>query len=401
MPIRVRKKRWKHDAVFFPIQKFENQTNSFLVIKMNSSWDVENLETLNSPAILVWPDRITANLRRMIDAVGDVNLLRPHVKTHKMAEVIAIKRGLGIERFKASTIAEAEMTAMAGGKDILLAYPIVGPNIDRFLKLKHRYRETKFTAIVDDRKIARQISSQASAASSTVALMADINIGMGRTGVLPNESAVELYRDLCSLPGIFPAGLHAYDGHLHELSGDPLDDAVEKTFLPLWQLRDRLESRSLPVPNIVAGGTPTSIVLARRYGIQVGAGTIALWDSGQDGLSPDMPFEPAAVIMTRIISRPASNRLCLDLGHKAIASEMTPPRIQFLTLPDATQVMHSEEHMVIETSHASSFDIGDVLLGIPTHICPTIALHQQVGVVRNGQVNEYWNVLARNRTITI
>jgi D-threonine aldolase len=114
-----------------------------------------------------------------------------------------------------------------------------------------------------------------------------------------------------------------------------------------------------------------------------------------------MPFEPAAVIMTRIISRPASNRLCLDLGHKAIASEMTPPRIQFLTLPDATQVMHSEEHMVIETSHASSFDIGDVLLGIPTHICPTIALHQQVGVVRNGQVNEYWNVLARNRTITI
>jgi D-threonine aldolase len=368
---------------------------------MSTSWAVENLDSVNSPGILVWPDRITANLQRMIHAVGDVRLLRPHVKTHKMAEVIAIKRSLGIDRFKASTIAEAEMTAAAGGKDILLAYPIVGPNIDRFLKLKHRFRETKFTAIVDDRKIAKEISNQASASSSTVALMVDINIGMGRTGILPNESAVELYRDLCRLPGILPAGLHAYDGHLHELYGDPLNEAVEKTFLPLWQLRERLESQSLPVPNIVAGGTPTSIVLARRYGVQVGAGTIALWDSGQDRLSPGMPFEPAAAVMTRIISRPASNRLCLDLGHKAVASEMAPPRVQFLAIPDARQVMHSEEHMVIETEQAASFNVGDVLLGIPTHICPTIALHQRVAVVRNGQVNEYWKVVARNRTITI
>jgi D-serine deaminase-like pyridoxal phosphate-dependent protein len=105
--------------------------------------------------------------------------------------------------------------------------------------------------------------------------------------------------------------------------------------------------------------------------------------------------------MTRVVSRPGANRLCLDLGHKALGSEMPHPRVQFLNLPDASAVGHSEEHLVVETPNAANFNVGDRVFGIPRHICPTVALHAVAMVVENSKVCARWKVAARDRQITI
>ena len=89
--------------------------------KMTQWYSIDNEDDVSSPALLIYPDRIQENLRRMIESAGDVSRLRPHVKTHKIPQIIAMKRGVGIDKFKTSTIAEAEMTASAGGKDVFLA----------------------------------------------------------------------------------------------------------------------------------------------------------------------------------------------------------------------------------------------------------------------------------------
>jgi D-serine deaminase-like pyridoxal phosphate-dependent protein len=114
-----------------------------------------------------------------------------------------------------------------------------------------------------------------------------------------------------------------------------------------------------------------------------------------------MDFLPAAVLLTRVVSKPTSTRLCLDLGHKAVASEMPHPRVVFLNLDDATPVVHSEEHLVVETPRADSLAVGDCLYGIPWHICPTVALHSELVVVRNARAGERWKVAARDRVLTI
>ena len=126
-----------------------------------------------------------------------------------------------------------------------------------------------------------------------------------------------------------------------------------------------------------------------------------LWDSGQPRNNPELEFLPAAVLLTRVISKPAPNRLCLDLGHKSVASEMSPPRVRLLGLEDAVFITHSEEHLVIETPLAGNFAVGDALYGIPRHICPTVALHAEVLVVRDGRVQERWPVTARARRISV
>ncbi|MCA8984061.1 MAG: D-TA family PLP-dependent enzyme [Planctomycetaceae bacterium] len=367
---------------------------------MPSWYEIENADQIPSPTILLYPDRIRENLLRMIQQAGDVNRLRPHVKTHKLPQVVALKRELGIHKFKASTIAEAEMTAAAGGEDILLAYQPTGPNIARLLRLIETFPASRFSSIVDDADNLRQISAAAVASGHTVPLLVDLDVGMQRTGIVP-ERAAELYRLLQELPGVSPAGLHAYDGHLHDVDHEKLERSAQAAFAPVWELRAQLLAEGLPVPVVVASGTPTFPILLQQGGVEVGCGTTVLWDFGQPQISPDLDFLNAAVLLTRVISKPRGSRLCLDLGHKSVASEMPQPRVRLFGLEEAQVVGHNEEHLVLETPLASRYRVGDVVYGIPRHICPTMALHQEVWPVQNRQALEPWPVVARVRRITL
>jgi D-serine deaminase-like pyridoxal phosphate-dependent protein len=134
-----------------------------------------------------------------------------------------------------------------------------------------------------------------------------------------------------------------------------------------------------------------------------------------------MDFLHAALLLTRVVSKPGGTRVCLDLGHKAVASEMPHPRVVLLQpqasglkpqasslepgatgseLP-ATFIGHSEEHLVLETPEAASLHVGDVFYGIPWHVCPTVALHGQAIVIRNHRAVDRWHVTARERMITV
>lgn len=368
---------------------------------MEKNWYVvSDIAAIPSPALVVYPDRIRENIRRAIAIVGDVQRLRPHIKTHKCGQIIRMHLELGITKFKCATIAEAEMAATAGAKDILIATQLVGPNIRRFGELRAKFPAALFSTICDSREIAKALSALGEADREPVRAYLDLNCGMDRTGIVPGADAVELYRELAAAPGISAAGIHAYDGHIHD--GDLA--AREKQFAAinrsLTEFRTELVSKGLPVPNTIAGGTPTFAMHARCSDRECSPGTYVFWDFGYQRYV-DLDFQIAAVLVTRIISKPAPNRLCLDLGHKAVASENPQPRVQFLNMPNATPVMHSEEHLVIETRDAANWKVGDVLYGVPRHICPTVALHDFCYPVTNGSAGEPWPIEARRRKITI
>ncbi len=368
---------------------------------MTEWFRITNEGNVPSPALLLYPDRIEENLRRMITLAGGAERLRPHVKTHKLPQVIALKLRNGITKFKTATIAEAEMTAASGGRDVLLAYQPVGPNINRFIELVKLFPQTHFTGLVDNLGTVGDLSGAAKTAGVTLDFYLDLNVGMNRTGIAPGDGAADVYRALATLPGLRAAGLHAYDGHLHNKDHNALANAAKYTFQSVTTLADRLRADGLPVPNIIASGTPTFPLLAKHPGVEVGAGTTVLWDFGQEETSPDLDFLNAAILLTRVISKPSSDRLCLDLGHKAVASEMPHPRVKLLGLEDASFVTHSEEHLVVQTPRASEFQVGAVFYGIPRHVCPTVALHSEVWAVRNGNAVERWEVTARRRRITM
>jgi D-serine deaminase-like pyridoxal phosphate-dependent protein len=358
-------------------------------------------DSIPSPAIVIdWPT-VTENVRRMIAMATRPDLLRPHLKTHKLPQVIRLLASLGVTKAKCATIAEAEMAAEAGATDVLLASQPVGPGISRFLNLIRKFPHVSFATIADDEATLHAISAAATASQLTVRIFLDLDIGQHRTGINPGTEAARLYHRIASLPSLTPAGLHAYDGHLHQSDLTERTAACHDAFAPVIGLQNDLIASGLPVPAIVAGGSPTFPIHAQRGHVECSPGTCVLWDAGYAAKLPDLPFSPAASLLTRVISRPTPGHLCLDLGHKAVASEMPHPRAIFPAIPDASPTMHNEEHLVIATSLASQFPVGSPIRAIPWHICPTIALHSFVHVLTSPhQAAEIWPVTARTRQIS-
>ena len=359
-----------------------------------------NRAEIPSPALLVFPDRVAANIRRMIALVGTPQRLRPHVKTHKLPEIVRLQQAAGIQKFKCATIAEAEMLGDCGVAEVLLAFQPVGPNVQRLLALMQKFPATRFATIADDEAILRAMSEAAIARGAKIEVLLDLDCGMHRTGIAP-EAAFELYQRVAQLPGLLAGGLHAYDGHQHQRDLAVRRAAVESAMQPVRRLRQTLLASGCPVPRLVAGGSPSFPVHATSPDVECSPGTCLLWDADSADETPDLDFQFAAVLLTRVVSKPTVNRLCLDLGHKAVASEKPQPRVRLLELPDATAVMHSEEHLVVETPRAEEFRVGDALHAIPRHICPTVALHAHVTAVREGRVGERWKVVARDRVLTV
>src|SRR5262249_31783859 len=148
---------------------------------------------------------------------------------------------------------------------------------------------------------------------------------------------------------------------------------VQKQIGPVLDLRRRLEKKGLGVPRLVVGGTPTFPIYAcmSEPGLECAPGTCFLNDHGYGTRFADLAgFTPAALLLTRVISRRTPTRVTLDLGYKAVACD--PPagkRLTLLNVPEYETVLQNEEHLVIETPAAANFRPGDEVFALPTHIC--------------------------------
>lgn len=358
-----------------------------------------NADEIPSPALLLVREGIEANLKKMLAMVRGPQWLRPHIKTHKIPELVRRQIELGIHQFKCATIAEAEMAAAAGARDVLLALQPVGPNARRFLLLRSTFPNTRFSAVVDDAAAVRDLARLVD--GKPIYLLIDLDIGQHRTGVEPGPAALALAQVLASTPEVAFDGLHAYDGHIHDRDVEARRTACEKSFARVRECQRHLENAGIPVKRVVAGGTPTFPFHAQRGDVECSPGTCVLWDAGYAAGYPDLEFVPAAFLLARVVSRPTPTRVCLDLGHKAVASEMPHPRVVFPEIPEATPVAHNEEHLVLETPRASNWPVGAACVGIPWHVCPTVALHAEAWLVENGTARESWAVIGRARRLHI
>jgi D-serine deaminase-like pyridoxal phosphate-dependent protein len=382
------------------------------------SWyTIQNVDQLDTPALVVYPDRVRANIRRAIEMVGDAARLRPHVKTHKSAEVTQLMLDAGISRFKCATIAEAEMLAMRGAPDVLLAYQPIGPKTARLATLISSFPDTRFSCLIDNAGAATAMAAVFAGAGLIVPVWLDINVGMNRTGIAPDEGALQLYQTATALKGITPVGLHAYDGHIRDADPAVLEQRCNAAFDRLLALRQQIAELlpGSPLIPVIAGGSPTFPVHARRMSthqegapvpdplVQCSPGTFVYWDKGYGDQFPDQPFEPAALVVTRVISVLGDNRYCLDLGHKSIAPENElGRRVGFLNDPGFEPTGQSEEHLVVKTKEAvGDIRVGDVFYGVPYHVCPTIALYERAFTVVDGWVSGEWHTVARDRKLTI
>ena len=362
-----------------------------------NTMDLRNIDT---PCLLIDKDKITYNIEQAIVYAGGLDRLRPHVKTHKMLEVAQMQLKAGINKFKCSTIPEAEMLGMAGAKDVLLAYQPQGPKIKRLHSLILKYPNTRYRALLDNNNTAKQMHEIFQFTELPLEVFIDVNDGHNRTGIKPQD-VDSLLVDCKKLTGISIVGLHCYDGHIRMSSLEERTKECRTAFVDVVALKNKIEKQLGKQLNMVAGGCPSFSVHSKYHDVECSPGTWIFWDERYEQEYEELPFVKAAVLATRVISKIDSYTYCLDLGHKSVASEMPLPRVTFVGEETLTQIGHSEEHLTVKSDIADSLEVGDILMAYPYHICPTVALYDHVKVVEDGEIVDEWKVIARDRKITI
>lgn len=357
---------------------------------------IKNEQEVPSPALLILRERLEHNLALMLKIAGSPQRLRPHVKTHKMAAVVLRQVQLGITKFKCSTVAEVEMCVAAGAQDVLLAMPPTGPTVQRLAELAQLHPTARYSLLIDHPEHLPLLQGQ----ESWLGFYVDLDCGMARTGVVPGPEVLALIRRALSLRLCF-RGLHAYDGHIHDESLHTRQQRCAEAMQPVLELRAELARAGMAVEELVAGGSPTFGIHAAYPDRCLSPGTTVLWDYGYGDKFPDLPFQHAAVILTRVISKPGKDRLTLDLGHKAVAPENPHPRLRLLEEPAAEFIMQSEEHLVIRVEGRDRYSIGQTLHAIPRHVCPSVSMYGEAQLVEAGLATERWPITARNRRITV
>ena len=368
-------------------------------------YEVKNVAAVDSPSLLLFPDRIAHNIQTMIAAVGgEPARLMPHVKTHKTSEIVGMQLDAGIRRFKCATIAELEMCLSAGATEVLLAYQLNEPKQRRFLQLARQFPEARISSLIDNAGSARQLASTFGEAGLTARVYIDIDNGQHRTGFPVEGDVVSFYRELSAWSNLEILGLHVYDGHIRGGPIAPRKAASDAAFSPVWKRIEELKEAGWAVPRVIAGGSPSFVPSSLRSGVVCSPGTTLLWDWNYAETITDLDFQWAAVVLSRVISKPTPGIITADLGHKSVSGENPlPKRVNFLNLPAAQPVGQSEEHLVlkipVEDWHRIA--VGHVLYGIPFHVCPTVALYNEAHIIRENSWSDTWSITARSRKISV
>ncbi len=360
------------------------------------------IRQLDTPALLVDLDIMERNLRRAAEYARAHDLrLRPHTKTHKIPELARLQLDLGAAGLTVAKVGEAEVMLAAEPPDLLVAYPIIGRSkLERLVAVAQR---TRVTVMLDNLHAARQLSDAAREGHVEFGVLAEMDVGLGRTGVTPGDELVEFIRNLLRLPYLSYEGIGFYPGHIRSLDNDGLNQIEELDRL-LAAVTERLRREGLP-PRIVSGGsTPTLYQSHRIRGLtEIRPGTY-IFNDRNTWLAGACKLEDcAASILVTVVSTSRPGQVIVDGGSKTFSSDrLTPsPELSFgyvLEAPGAVFTRMNEEHGYLDVRKAGvELAVGDRLRIVPNHICTAVNLHERVYGVRGDRVEAVWEVAGRGK----
>ena len=371
-------------------------------MKWDDVYAVQESEDVLTPALVIYPDIVAANIECTLKLLeGNADRWRVHIKTAKLAHTLHLLLERGIRNFKCATTLELLVACRGGAADVLLAYPVMGANARRVREIAEQFPDARISALVENEKHMQQWRG------SRVGVFVDINPGMNRTGIEQTraEEIVSLARDIAATRLEF-RGLHYYDGQFGNIAASDRTQAAHAGYNALLEIVRQLESSAIAVPEVITAGTPTLPCSLAFEGFgrgnfihRVSPGTVVYCDaSSMAQLPEEYGYRPAALVLTRVVSRPHAGIVTCDAGHKTVSADAGVPTCVVLGYPDLTPLSPSEEHLPIEVKEGtSSPQVGDELFLVPRHVCPTVNNFDDALLVRNGKIESEAKVSARGR----
>lgn len=361
----------------------------------------ELLEQLLSPSLVIDLDRVRENARRVISYAGDEpDRWRPHIKTSKIPEILAELVRAGMRTFKCATTREAACMLRVlddqnvDGGDLLLAHPLVGPGLTALGRLARAYPRTRVSVLCED-------GETPSAVPTEVSVFVDVNPGMNRTGI-PVDQDQRILHVAKAAGGRF-RGLHFYDGQVAGRDADARRETAQGGYRRLVDLALALRAAGVESGEVITSGTPSFLHAIDFAGFaelaptahRVSPGTVVLHDLRSEQELDEIDLEPAAIVLTRVVSHPAPGIVTCDAGSKSLAAEAGDPSAFVLGHPELEPLRPSEEHLPLRVHAGPPPPRGTPLLLVPRHVCPTVNLAEEAVLIEGGKFSGRVAVRAR------
>ncbi|MGP0021657.1 MAG: D-TA family PLP-dependent enzyme [Candidatus Sulfotelmatobacter sp.] len=383
-------------------QKSSHQRSLLSELSWDRRYGIAGVENVLTPALVLYPEIIAANIERTLELLaGNAERWRAHIKTAKLGYTLRLLVEQGVRNFKCATTLELLVACQSGATDVLYAYPAMGANASRAREIAEEFPDVRISVLAESDEQVRQWRG------SRVGIFLDINPGMNRTGIEQSrrEQVISLARAIADA-GLTFRGLHYYDGQYGGVGEDERTRETHRGYACLLEIVNEIERSGINVPEVITSGTPTfpcslsyGEFRGRDFVHRVSPGTVIYCDATSlQQLPVEYGYRAAALVVTRVVSRPHAGMVTCDAGHKAVSADAGVPTCVVVGHPELTPLSPSEEHLPMAVAEgAAGPQIGDVLYLVPRHVCPTVNNFDSALLVRDGEVEAVEKVSARGR----
>lgn len=357
---------------------------------------------LSTPALTIDLDVLERNLDRMAQLCRDQGVgLRPHIKTHKTPEVARMQLACGAVGLAVAKVGEAEVMAEAGLDNLLVAYPIFGQ--EKLRRLATLGRSRTILVSLDHEATALELSRAAATQAAMIGVLVEFDAGFHRCGVQAGEAAVALAKKVGSLPGLKFRGLMTYFGNVWGPREDRAREA-RSAAVEVAKTRAAFEEARLPVEIVSGGSTPSAEFAGEIPGLtEIRPGTYVYNDLNTYYQGACRLEDCAARVVTTIVSTAVPGKAIIDAGSKTLSSDALRSGTKssygmIVEVPDVEITKLNEEHGHVDLAQSKHpFRVGEVVTVIPNHVCTCVNMHDEVFLLRGGEVVGSWRIAARGK----
>jgi len=348
----------------------------------SSSEIISDLDQLPTPALVIDGAVARRNIRRLANYAAQHRLgVRPHAKTHKNLFIAGLQMEAGAIGLTVAKVGEAEALQSAAN-DLLMAYPAVDPA--RGKRLAQLARPHTVRVVADSSIGVEALAVAAKNAGSTIGVLVEIDVGMGRTGVATAEDSLKLAQLISKTHGLRLDGILCYPGQIWNSiveQNAPLAAVSAK----LQEAIDLWKTNGLEAKIVSGGSTPTAFQshFVKQY-TEIRPGTYVFNDMNTVHGGYGKIEDCAARIICTVVSNAVKNQIVIDGGTKTFTSDLCLPAREsghgyMLEYPQARIKPLSEEHGPVDVSQCEKRPkIGERVSIIPNHICPCINLQDSI-----------------------
>jgi D-serine deaminase-like pyridoxal phosphate-dependent protein len=367
------------------------------------------LETIKTPSLIVDAERMKRNAVQMTARAKELNVsLRPHVKTHRCAEIARLQAHDNTGGIMVSTLAEAHFFAENGFSDITYGVPIEAGKFAEAIEITKNIE--RFSVLTDDAETVEKLNEAAFREDVKLDAFLKVDIGYHRCGVEPDTAeAFEIPQKIADSSNLNFAGILTHAGHSYHADSPEKLLEVARTERDLMRdLAEKLRGKGVIVPDVSIGSTPTMSAIDHLEGItELRCGNYIFFDAFQATLGSCTFEDCALTVLAAVVHRDNERRkIVVDAGAIALSKDRGAVefdsgcgygRVYDLAGNDLNLRVDtlSQEHGEISVADERTFNslkVGSRVRILANHSCLTALQHSHYHILEAGQIVDRWEI---------